>query len=430
MFEYVASGLSHTRIKKIILRELYRKNNKDATIVAINSMLKSINQEHHKLSVLFNAYQEANVGRIFNEIYYKDSIEHIYSDSGGLQMLTLGHTSTDELKNKVYKVQSDLSHVGLCFDEMPVVLQDGQRSSTTNMSFRYYDSAILEQKARETGVNIRTQIEHFKSNSNNKCKVLLILQGNCFDTYQRWADILMEEIGIDNWQYVKGIASGGAALGQGTLEDFKRTFYSTKIALPSEIKIDHYHLLGVGSLHRMLPMLALRKNNTIDDSVLVSYDSTTHTGGISRGNYFMNDKMNIFPHYKGKAFYDTFNNINENLTKLKIPYQLNEDHLFARISKPSEWDKKFAGNAFAEFTTFYGYLISSVYNFMNSVDSLYKDDTFYDKYANEKNLYLPLNAYSQCRDMKDFVEWEKCFNQVLDTNKVNVVQKNSIDDFF
>ena len=104
--------------------------------------------------------------------------------------------------------------------------------------------------------------------------------------------------------------------------------------------------------------------------------------------------------------------------------------MFARISKPSEWDKKFAGNAFAEFTTFYGYLISSVYNFMNSVDSLYKDDTFYDKYANEKNLYLPLKAYRQCRDMKDFAEWEKCFNQVLDTNKVNVVQKNSIDDFF
>lgn len=427
MFEYVASGLSHASFNKKYLANEVDNDLYGECVSNINNMFKAINQNHHRMSLLFNAYIEKHYGVLFDKMFYNGSLNNIYSDSGGLQMITLGHKSTDELKNSVYEVQSNLSTVGMCFDEIPVTVNSNEKTSTTNMSARIYDASTLAQKAKETGINVRNQIEYFKNNPNNKCKPMIILQGNCFDTYQQWTDIVLNEIGHQNWKYIDGIALGGAALGQGVYEDLQRTFYCTNVELPSEIKIKHYHLLGVGSLFRMLPMMALLKANKVNANI--SYDSTTHTGGISRGNYFITDVPTNFPQYKDKYFYMVLDDIHKNLKKLNLNINVTENMLYDRISIPSNW-KKNNYTGIEEYNTLLSYLISSIYNFMSSVDKLYEDDSYYEEYTHHKGLLIPLTAYSKCDDKKDFNEWMKCFKNVLYSNPVTVKQNNDISQFF
>lgn len=427
MFEYVASGLSHAALNKKYLSDEVDNNLYGECITNINNMFKAINQDHHRVSLLFNAYIEKHYGVLFNKLFYKNTLNNIYSDSGGLQMITLGHTSTDELKNSVYDIQSNLSTVGMCFDEIPVTVNANEKTSTTNMSARIYDVNVFAQKAKETGINLKNQIEYFKNNPNNMCKPMIILQGNCFDTYQQWTDIVLNEIGHSNWKYIDGIALGGAALGQGVYEDLQRNFYCTHVELPSEIKIKHYHLLGVGSLFRMLPMMALIRDKKIDAHI--SYDSTTHTGGISRGNYFISDVPTNFPQYKDKYFYIVLDDIHKNMKKLNLNINITESMIYDRISIPSNWKK---GNYTItdEYNTLLAYLISSIYNFMCSVDKLYEDDSYYEEYAHHKGLLIPLNAYSKCSDRKDFEEWMKCFKSILYSNPVSLKQNNDLSLYF
>lgn len=427
MFEYVASGLSHAAFNKKYLSDEVDNNLYGECITNINNMFKAINQDRHRMSLLFNAYIEKHYGVLFNKLFYKNTLNNIYSDSGGLQMITLGHTSTDELKNSVYDIQSNLSTVGMCFDEIPVTVNANEKTSTTNMSARIYDVNIFAQKAKETGINLKNQIEYFKNNPNNMCKPMIILQGNCFDTYQQWTDIVLNEIGHSNWKYIDGIALGGAALGQGVYEDLQRNFYCTHVELPSEIKIKHYHLLGVGSLFRMLPMMALIRDKKIDAHI--SYDSTTHTGGITRGNYFISDVPTNFPQYKDKYFYMVLDDIHKNMKKLNLNINITESMIYDRISIPSNWKK---GNYTItdEYNILLAYLISSIYNFMCSVDKLYEDDYYYEEYAHHKGLLIPLNAYSKCTDRKDFEEWMKCFKSILYSNPVSIKQNNDLSLYF
>lgn len=427
MFEYVASGLSHAAFNKKQLSDEVNNDLYGECVSNINNMFKSINKENHKIGLLYNAYIEKRYGVLFDKLFYPGTLNNIYSDSGGLQMITLGHTSTDELKDSVYKVQSNLSTVGMCFDEIPVSINENEKSSITNITARTFDPKMLAQKAKDTGINVRKQIEYFKNNPNNKCKPMIILQGNCFDTYQQWTDILLNEIGHNNWKYIEGIALGGAALGRGIYEDLQRTFFCTHVELPSEIKIKHYHLLGVGSLFRMLPMTTLVRANKVNAHI--SYDSTTHTGGISRGNYFDDLSPLNFPQYKDKYFYYILDDIHKNLSSLGIKPSVNESMLYDRISLPTNWKK---GNYTVndEYNTLLSYLISSIYNFMKSIDKLCYDNNFYEEYISSKNLYMPLLAYSQCSDINDFNEWMRCFKNILYSNPVKIKQNNDLTLYF
>lgn len=430
MFEYVASGLAHTRVAKKILRELYAQDPNHPALKLINDMIKSINFDHHKMSFLFNAYTELELGKVFNSVIYDDTLNNIYADSGGLQMVTLGHKSTPELKDKVYNVQSKMSTIGMAFDEIPVETRGG-RSEKNDTTARLFNSLILDDKAKLTGENLKRQIEVFKQNPDNKCRPMMIIQGNCYSTYQKWTDIVLNEVHHNDWKYIKGISSGAAALGQGTLEDFKRLFYMTHLDLPSEFTVDHYHLLGVGSLSRMLPVYPLLRNGSIPKDCLISYDSTTHTSGISNGKYFKDSKLMEFTQYKNRDFYSILDDINMNVTKLGFD-PINEDFLFYRICQPSLWNDKCGEDPYNEFHTIFAYLVGSILNFMKCIDQLKVDNDYYERFANSKSLLTPLNTYESCRDLHDFYEWERVFTKVLRSKKVynKADIAPSLDEYF
>lgn len=431
MFEYVASGLNHSRINKNSLKHAFKADPNSPVINIINELISSIQKDNHKVSFLFNAYTEKSLGDVFTSIIRPDTIYNRYADSGGLQMVTLGHVSNEAMKEKVYKIQADYGTVGMCFDEIPVTTIG--KGSVTDMSNRRFDPTMVDAKAKETGANLKRQIEVFNGIPNNKCKPMLIIQGNCYDSYNRWLDISLKEVGHNNWKYIKGISSASSSFGSGVLEYFQQLFYMTHLDLPNDFTVDHFHLLGVGSLSRLLPLMPLLKNGKIKDSTTISYDSTTHTSGISLGSYYMNKRLMDFTKYKDLDFYNIFDDINKNLAELGFN-SIDEEHLFHRLSQPNLWDDKMGVNVhvYEEFFTIFAYLVSSIHNFISDVDCLRYDNAYYEDFAISKGLLLPLNSFQDCRDFKDFSEWENVYRKVLKSKKIISLgdAPPNLNDFF
>ena len=115
MFEYVGSGTSYF---KLMYEESYRPENLEVFAATYGSLN---NQHEHKISLLYNAFTEKRTGPRLKEHYAKH-LHTIHADSGGLQMITLGKTITDELKEDVYANQALNSDVAMCFDLIPVVV--------------------------------------------------------------------------------------------------------------------------------------------------------------------------------------------------------------------------------------------------------------------------------------------------------------------
>ena len=105
---------------------------------------------------MYNAYTEKRPGEWMGE-HYRSLVHSIHADSGGLQMITLGRTITNELKEEVYDSQARNSDIAMCFDVIPVRTLDAGRSDRLDLNNRRFDRTDLERCARETGRNLRRQ---------------------------------------------------------------------------------------------------------------------------------------------------------------------------------------------------------------------------------------------------------------------------------
>lgn len=399
-FEYVASGLNHTRICNNDLKE------DTDTIAYINQCLASLQgKANHDVSFLFNAYTEERLGETLNKMVAK-SLANIYSDSGGLQMITCGHKSTDELKRKVYDVQARLSTMAMSFDEIPLVV-DG-RSGIHDMKSRYFDHELLEEKARLSGKNLRAQVEYFHSR-NAWTKPFLILQGNSFETYQEWLDYVVDELGEENLDYVE-LASGAASLGQGMVEDAKRAFILSKLKYPREFK--HLHILGVGSVTRFLPFAALARIGAFD-GMTISYDSTTHTMGLSRGLYYASDRFMVLEKHRCANYYAVLTQMNSVLFELGLD-MVSDENMFNHIC--CDKDTRTPFTTYERYMSIFGFLTAQIYNFAHSLDLLFTNNREFTRVAGRA--YTPLKALRTCDDANDLREWESAFGQTLESKPV------------
>ena len=111
--------------------------NKDLELENINDAKDLLDYTKSKLkgyfnfSTLFNAYQEEKGGQTLAN---NDGLGHkkIYSDSGGLQVLTAGKVIDDTIRDKVYEVQAKYSDYAMTFDEMPLMIADGLGDNAVN----------------------------------------------------------------------------------------------------------------------------------------------------------------------------------------------------------------------------------------------------------------------------------------------------------
>lgn len=253
--------------------ELFKQANEIVTagVLSIKNELKEIDYPMI-VSLLFNAFTERKFGpRIALGNGY--GFDRIYSDSGGLQIITRGMTITPELKRQVYAVQSK-TDLAMCFDHIPVRAESaGHRQSTLNKTFHFED---FEKCAIETAENIKEQIETFIK-LGCKTKAFFIVQGNTLDDMMLWFKIATDVIPWDYWERIQGIAIGGACMGTGQLEDIEKliAYGRLKEEFDPHYVRNHLHILGVGSINRLYPLVILRNTGFIGPEDHVSYDSST-----------------------------------------------------------------------------------------------------------------------------------------------------------
>ena len=389
MLEYVASGSSYFKL-------MYAESLEPQNLDFFARTFGSLNNTHnHKISLLYNAYTEKRPGEWMGE-HYRPLVHSIHADSGGLQMVTLGRTITNELKEEVYDSQARNSDIAMCFDVIPVRTLDSGRSERLDLSNRRFDRTDLERCARETGRNLRRQIDFFDE-KNSKARPMLITQGNDYDSYMKWTQYVVEELTPYHVSRIGGIAMGAAALGKGSLEDFKRAFYFTQ--LPINLESKHLHLLGVGSVYRMIPQFIFMQNG-IYDGVEMSYDSTTHTSGVTQGRYYKDDLALNFT----RAFDDNYRIVWEDI-KRNFPfyeYDLNTFYEALNISSRTYQEKH--GNIDPSLQTYGVFVSSAIKNFLAHVEKLQSSRDEIMKMSRGIDA-TAFNALYSVRTKQDFDHW-------------------------
>lgn len=415
-FEYVASGgtffrLFHDTALWDKQKEIFRK-----------SFGTLDGQNNHRVSLLYNAYTEAKQGAILKE-HYRDTAYTIHADSGGLQIITRGFNITDDLKKKVYENQGKYSDIAMCFDKIPVRVTS-DKSTKLDLENRFYDHEMLDEAAKETGENLRTQIEYFHE-VKSEAKPFLIVQGNDYDSYMRWTEIVMKQLPPGYSNYIGGVAMGAAALGTGTLEDIKRAFYFTKLPLDTSHK--HVHLLGVGAIPRMIPTIVFIQNGVYGDTT-VSYDSTTHTASITRGLYFMGKRMFNY----SRDYSNDYDIVRQDIEK-NFPgvFPLNTKEMFECLNVPPGKIAEKYGSTERSVQTAFCYVSSSIKNFMVQVEFLSKSKANIIKFLKTNGEKSAFSSLYEVKTLEDFNHWLKHVSPYIDSAPVRVYNnRSSLESFF
>lgn len=241
-FEYIMSALGmcgyneHTELARDIINDYLKDRPND-------------------FGMLFNAMTEAKEGvKYFNNYNYKE----LLSDSGGLQITTLG-LSSEETKKKhkeIYDIQSKYSTIAMCFDEMPIKLSHKVIGTQSRLDFsnRFFIRDLVKQAALDTSNNIKEQIKVFKKN-NSETKIMLICQGNDLKTYKEYVETAFNNLTEEEQSYIYGLAPSGACNGNASLDRFDMLYTIKEFDIPLNIK-KNIHLLGVGSFTGLLPLIA------------------------------------------------------------------------------------------------------------------------------------------------------------------------------
>lgn len=434
-YEYVASGINYG---------IYHTNADDPTEIykRINSWLGLLNNtNNHYISGLFNAFTEAGDGKIYKEHF--PAFNSLMGDSGGLQMVSLGiGTISDEKKSGIYDIQGKYATTAMIFDEIPVTTPNavfagtkdaGVKRTKTELkdtSSRFFDPTKFEWSAKETARNMINQINHFDKLETDT-KVVCVLQGNSTEDYQRWLDIILKEVPASKHEKINGIAFGSPAFGAGLLEDIEKYFFISQIQAPDHL-LHHFHLLGVGALRRLYPVAVFRNSGIVPADVLISYDSTKHTGGLVRGDLQINEDCL-------RARRDTQQNLNQQSNEitsfardiLKDPIQ-DVKWLHDTIIHPKKHIIEMYGDGPANYSTSlrltetkFLILLCSIYNFIKTFDKCHSDATFMSTVCPPAII-----ALQHVQTEKEFAAWKQHAKTSVRSNKVQILNTNNLSEFF
>jgi hypothetical protein len=260
---------------------------KKMTLSLMESLNKRIAETCHNtkplVSTLYNAYTEKNHVDEFKRLENLGSAS-VYADSGGLQIVTAGKTITTDIKNQIYKTQTYADYA-MCFDVIPLssVSLTRTRNERSNVGNKIFHSEKHRDAAFATGDNVKAQASFFRT-VGAKTKVIIIVQGNDIqDMVEYFKNITtrLDDVDYDN---IGGLAIADTCMGNGELESIKMLVAAkeiSKICHPNIKK--HLHVLGVGSIYRMRPILYLLKSGYLSAFERVSYDSSSHTSTFQYG---------------------------------------------------------------------------------------------------------------------------------------------------
>ena len=413
ILEYVVSGTSYMRLSNpAICRD---ETNTEIVNMLIDKLVQD--QFSHKFSMLYNGHTESSFGERFKP--YKPY--QVHADSGGLQMVTLGLDITDELKDKVYENQAQYADVGMCFDEIPVKVADG-RSERNDTKGRSFDRENFESYARKTGQNIKRQLEIFDK-FESSCKPFVILQGNDIDTYLQWYDYIMEEVPNEWHNRLGGVALGAAALGTGTLEDIKRGFIASEVKKRWPQDEMHLHVLGIGSIRRMLPYLVCLQNGLYKD-INISYDSTTHSRAVETGLFYKGQGTIKYSREMSNYYYEMHKNCMETIN---LGVEL--DEFYQLLNLPSLQAKDKYGDLHKWLYVRTAFILMSVRNFMQHLEQMMLHEKDLLKFAGRMKLKEVFATLYQVKDRSDFEAWLNATRnvQALKSQSIGTGDEGSLD---
>lgn len=405
-FEYVLSGPSYTRISYPECVSSPELNE------WLHKVLRKMNErDNHKFSFLYNAWTEKDFGELM--VDYKKSVKAIYADSGGLQIVTRGLSATPEIKQAVYDNQGTWADYAMSFDEIPVSIE-GEKSTRLDTSNRWFNPEKFEFCARETGRNLDRQIETFLEQKSST-KPIAIVQGNCYETYMKWTEYMIDEIAPSRRDYIGGIAMGAASFGHGFLEDIERAYYFTQ--LPYQTKDSHVHFLAVGSIERILPVVIFCQTGVYSNT-RVSYDSTSHASGMLYGRIFAPSSLGNyiqFPREFDRKIYQVmFDMIHR---EFGLDFSLEDFHYY--LNNASGKVKEERGTRDSQIKAFVGGTMLSVISFIREFDSIVEADR--DTVIGKMNRGGKNIVFSSLYDIKnheDFKHWHRNFAKYIQSERI------------
>lgn len=227
-----------------------------------------------ELSLLFNSFTEPKHGQTMKEMDLK--FMNLFSDSGGLQMITTKFGISEELKEKVYIHQAQYSDKAFIFDEIPLYVDKrivNGTQSKNNSQGKYFIKDYIIPSAIRTSKNIKSQVKIFDS-LNSDTKLFLIAQGQDKDSINTYVNTIMRELSDYEKSRIYGVALSSACLGTRLMERYDMIYNYINIDLPDNIK-KNVHLLGVGNIVTIFPFIFNKEYFSYIQHL--SYDSTRQT---------------------------------------------------------------------------------------------------------------------------------------------------------
>lgn len=264
-------------------RDLLRQSLLELMQGVNESIKKKTKNTNPTIAALFNGYTEASFTERFKELDNLGAAK-LYADSGGLQIVTAGKSITTQIKQDIYKTQTAADYA-MCFDEIALgsFSVTRTRNERSNVGNKIFKSSLHAEKGSETGRNIKEQIEAFKS-LGAKTKVIPIIQGNNSDDMMVFYDRIVSELDDEDYDYISGMAIADTCMGNGELESIEMLRGAKRITDVCHDNIKkHLHILGVGSISRMRPILFLTKSGYLNTFEKISYDSSSHTSTFDYG---------------------------------------------------------------------------------------------------------------------------------------------------
>lgn len=357
-----------------------------------------------------------------------DYIGHpLHADSGGLQIVTRGHAITSDVKKGVYKSQALHSGIAMCFDEIPVTTSAGG-SKIGDTTSRFFDRSLVSEKAKHTAENIVEQANYFAS-KDTKAKIMIIVQGYDYDSYQAWMNEMVNTIPKELYPYICGLAIAGSSSGSGQLEDVERAWTFARLECPDEWK-NRLHLLGVGACRRMAPFTALGPN--LYNNCTISYDSTTHSNNVSMRTFKSEDISGRFTNlmygFRTDQIMKVYDIVKNTFPFIDIDYAMYEDML--NFNRESFIDKYTEDKLPLFHQGMIATCLSSVLKTADTINQM-TDPKKYKKFCATDKKTLPLMNLVEVKDENSYNSYMRDYGKFLKSVRIaEVNDKSSLEAFF
>jgi hypothetical protein len=388
---------------------------------------KKIDGVKFGMDVLFNAFTEKYVGEWLRK-YDTFGFEKLYADSGGLQIVTLGKQIDDEMKYKIYGTQS-CADFAMCFDEIPVRVVNAfdSKSNRTVIGNRLYYPSLKKESAIKTANNIKEQIEildKFKTDT----LVHYIVQGNNHQDMYEWFDDGVKILTDKHFEKIGGVSIGFVCLGNGQLESIEMLVGYHRIVKDFGIEKTkkHVHLLGFGSVKRLLPVLYIMKSKLLPDDLTISFDSTSFSMSYIMGRFTDDEGKEVGkdPEDVRRMFEKVYNYFQDiyhkhvpNLDKEKfIDHLVKEVRSIANTINNAPDDMRPVVHANTVLTTCW-----QLVGFAEQVKRILQ------KAENDNS---PLGMIKHVKDFNDYEAWHREFGKFVKSNRVKRESFVTLDNFF